>query len=144
MEDASFAVDFLASKNIYDARIRLERLIDFNTLRKTTEQDITQKAMQQVDPNDNVIIVEGKEWHEGVVGIAAARVARACEKPCIVLTQDENGLLKGSGRSFGDCDLFGIVDGCRGYLKKFGGHQAAIGLSLQKKDLEAFKRTGAE
>ena len=139
MEDASFAVDFLASKNIYDARVRLERLIDFNTARKATEQDITQKAMLQVDHKDEVIVVVGEAWHEGVVGIVAARVARACEKPCIVLTQNKEGLLKGSGRSFGECDLFGIVDGCREHLEKFGGHQAAIGLSLQKKSLEAFK-----
>jgi single-stranded-DNA-specific exonuclease len=139
MEDASFAVDFLASKNIYDARVRLERLIDFNTARKVTEQDITQKAMQKIDQNDEVIVVTGETWHEGVVGIVAARVARACEKPCIVLSQNKEGLLKGSGRSFGDCDLFGIVDGCREHLEKFGGHQAAIGLSLEKKSLEAFK-----
>jgi len=139
MEDASFAVDFLASKNIYDARVRLERLIDFNTSRKAIEQDITQKAMQQVDHNNEVIVVVGEAWHEGVVGIVAARVARACEKPCIILTQSEEGFLKGSGRSFGECDLFGIVDGCREYLEKFGGHQAAIGLSLEKESLEAFK-----
>ena len=139
MEDASFAVDFLSSSNIYDARVRLDRLIDFNTQRKETEQDITQKALQQVDHSNEVIIVEGKEWHEGVVGIAAARVARACEKPCIVLTEDENGLLKGSGRSFGECDLFSIVDASREHLEKFGGHKAAIGLSLQKNKLELFR-----
>ena len=139
MEDASFAVDFLASKNIYDARVRLERLIEFNTLRKATEHDITQKALQQVDHNNEVIIVVGEAWHEGVVGIVAARVARACEKPCIVLSQNEEGLLKGSGRSFGECDLFGIVNGARIHLEKFGGHQAAIGLSLKKESLEVFK-----
>ncbi|OQX77240.1 MAG: single-stranded-DNA-specific exonuclease RecJ [Epsilonproteobacteria bacterium 4484_65] len=109
------------------------------TSRKATEQDITQKAMQQVDHNNEVIVVVGEAWHEGVVGIVAARVARACEKPCIILTQSEEGFLKGSGRSFGECDLFGIVDGCREYLEKFGGHQAAIGLSLEKESLEAFK-----
>jgi single-stranded-DNA-specific exonuclease len=139
MEDASFAVDFLASSNIYDARIRLERLIGFNTLRKATEQDITDKAMKQVNPKDEVIIVWGKDWHEGVVGIVSARVARHYEKPCIVLSHNDNGILKGSGRSFGVCDLFSIVDGCREHLEKFGGHEAAIGLSLQENRLEAFK-----
>jgi len=139
MEDASFSVDFLASKNIYDARIRLDRLIDFNTLRKATEQDITQKAIEQVNSEDNVIIVSGEEWHEGVVGIVAARIARIYEKPCIVLSQSEKGLLKGSGRSFGEYDLFGIVNECRDFLEKFGGHKAAIGLSLQKDNLKDFK-----
>lgn len=139
MEDASFAVDFLASKNIYDARVRLERLIEFNALRKATEHDITQQAMSQVDHREEVLIVAGEAWHEGVVGIVAARVARAYEKPCIVLTHSEEGLLKGSGRSFGECDLFSVVDGARMHLEKFGGHQAAIGLSLKKERLETFK-----
>ena len=139
MEDASYAVDFLASTNIYDARVRLERLKDFNTLRKATEQDITVKALAEVNDNDEVIVVVGEHWHEGVVGIVAARVAREHEKPCIVLSQSEEGVLKGSGRSFGECDLFGIVDGCREHLEKFGGHSAAIGLSLKHESLEAFK-----
>jgi len=139
MEDASFAVDFLISRNIYDARVRLERLIEFNTERKATEQDITTKALLQVDSADEVIVVEGEGWHEGVVGIVAARVARHHEKPCIVLSNNGKGILKGSGRSFGTCDLFGITDGCREHLEKFGGHQAAIGLSLRQESLKAFK-----
>jgi len=139
MEDASFAVDFLASTNIYDARVRLERLKEFNSLRKATEQDITEKAMLQVNSNDEVIVVHAEHWHEGVVGIVAARVARQYEKPCIVLSDNGEGTLKGSGRSFGACDLFTITDGCRSLLDKFGGHQAAIGLSMKKESLKAFK-----
>jgi len=141
MEDASFSVDFLASTNIYDARVRLDRLIEFNSLRKSTEQSITEKAMQQVNTSDKVIVVYGEDWHEGVVGIVAARVARAYEKPCIVLSQNEDGVLKGSGRSFGACDLFTVTSGAREYLEKFGGHSAAIGLSLKKENLERFKTT---
>jgi len=139
MEDASFSVDFLTSTNIYDARVRLEKLKDFNALRKATEQDITQKALLQVNPNDEVIVVSAKHWHEGVVGIVAARVARQHEKPCIVLSENEDGTLKGSGRSFGKCDLFAIVNDSKEHLEKFGGHHAAIGLSMQKDSLEAFK-----
>lgn len=140
MEDASYAVEFLASTNIYDARVRLERLIDFNTLRKATEQEITEKALKQVRDEDEVIVVEGEDWHEGVVGIVAARVARHHEKPCIVLSNNSEGLLKGSGRSFGNCDLFRITDSCREHLEKFGGHAAAIGLSLQENALGSFKK----
>jgi len=139
MEDASYAVKFLSSTNIYDARVRLERLIEFNTLRKTTEEEITQKALKKADGESPVILVEGERWHEGVVGIVAARVARIFERPCIVLSENEEGMLKGSGRSYGDYDLFGIVDGCREHLEKFGGHKAAIGLSLHKTALKSFR-----
>ncbi|HQR74657.1 MAG TPA: single-stranded-DNA-specific exonuclease RecJ [Sulfurovum sp.] len=138
MEDASYAVEFLSSTNIYDARVRLERLIGFNTLRKATEQEMTAKALAKVNTEHKVIVVEGKEWHEGVVGIVAARLARHHEKPCIVLSNDGKGGLKGSGRSFGACDLFSITNSCREYLEKFGGHQAAIGLSLQEHNVADF------
>lgn len=139
MEDASFAVDFLSAANVYEAKAKLEKLIAFNTLRKTTEQTLTHQALLQVDTKDDVIIVAGQEWHEGVVGIVASRIAQICQKPSIVLSENENGVLKGSGRSFGECDLFGIVDSCREHLEKFGGHQAAIGLTLHKEKLEWFK-----
>ena len=60
------------------------------------------------------------------------------EKPAIILTKDEEGLLKGSGRSFTSCDLFSIVSKSREVLEKFGGHSAAIGLSLYEDNLKIF------
>ena len=139
MEDASHAVSFLTATNIYDARVRLERLVAFNTARKATEQEITNRALAQVDSDDDIIVVEGEGWHEGVVGIVASRVAQHHEKPTIVLSNNGEGRLKGSGRSFGACDLFAVTDRCRSYLEKFGGHQAAIGLSLRSERLNAFR-----
>ncbi|MFK5975806.1 MAG: single-stranded-DNA-specific exonuclease RecJ [Sulfurovum sp.] len=138
MEDASYSVEFLSSSNIYDARVRLERLIEFNTQRKLTEQNITEEAIKSVDKKDSVIVVYGEDWHEGVVGIVSARVARHFEKPCIVMSLNGD-TLKGSGRSFGECNLFAIVNDSRELLDKFGGHHSAVGLSLDKSKLEAFK-----
>jgi single-stranded-DNA-specific exonuclease len=140
MDDAKYAVEFLMSSSIYEAKIRLDRLIEFNEKRKATEQEITEEALKQVNPKDNVIVVDGKDWHEGVVGIVSARVARVHKKPTIVLTRSEKGDLKGSGRSFGVCNLFEITNGCRELLNKFGGHHSAIGLSLPYKNLKKFKR----
>ncbi len=139
MDDATYSVAFLLSSNIYDARVRLEKLLAFNALRKATEQEITAKALAKVNPEHKVIVVEGEEWHEGVVGIVAARVARVHEKPCIVLSNDGKGGLKGSGRSYGGCNLFRVTHSCKEYLEKFGGHHAAIGLSLAQMHLEAFE-----
>ena len=85
-----------------------------------------------------MIVAVGEAWHEGVVGIVATRVARELKKPCIVLSQSEEGLLKGSGRSFGSCDLFALVEKTRPLLAKFGGHAAAVGLSLEEKNLQPF------
>jgi len=73
------------------------------------------------------------------VGIVAARVARACEKPAIVLSDNGEGVLKGSGRSYGSCDLFAVVNETRPLLEKFGGHFAAVGVSLHNDKLSQFK-----
>ncbi len=139
MDDAKWSVEFLLSSNIYDARVRLERLVEFNENRKAMEQKITDEAIQQVDIDDEILVVAGEDWHEGVVGIVAARIGRRFEKPCIVLTRSENGDFKGSGRSFHVCNLFKVTSFCRPLLKKFGGHEAAIGLSLEAKNLAQFR-----
>ena len=139
MEDASLAVEFLLSQNIYDARSYLENLLKLNSSRREIEQTITEQALAQVNNKDEVVLVYGEDWHEGVVGIVAARVARHYEKPTIALTKSENGDFKGSGRSFGLCNLFEITGECRELLHKFGGHHAAIGLSLPEDNLELLR-----
>ena len=139
MDDAKWSVEFLLSENIYDARVRLDRLIDFNNSRKAIEQKITDEAISKANLNDNVLVIAGENWHEGVVGIVAARVGRRFEKPTIILTKSEQGELKGSGRSFDVCNLFKITEPCRPLLHKFGGHDAAIGLSLAFENLEQFR-----
>jgi len=140
MEDASFAVDFLLSSNIYDARSRLQKLLSFNEARKDIEASITKEAIAKASKDDDIIVVDGKKWHEGVVGIVAARVGRELDKPCIILTKCEEDSLKGSGRSFCECNLFDVVGECREILTKFGGHSAAIGLSLKSSNLDTFRK----
>jgi single-stranded-DNA-specific exonuclease len=140
MDDAKWSVELLLSDNIYDARVRLERLVDFNDSRKAIEQKITDEAIEKANLNDNVLVIAGEDWHEGVVGIVAARVGRRFEKPTIILTKSEQGELKGSGRSFHVCNLFKITEPCRPILHKFGGHDAAIGLSLAPENLEQFRK----
>ena len=140
MSDAKYAVEFLLSSNIFDARIQLERLVQFNEKRKKIEQKITEEALNLVNPEDKIIVVNGENWHEGVIGIVSARVGRVYKKPTIILTKGENGDLKGSGRSFHVCNLFEVTNSCRGLLNKFGGHHSAIGLSLPPKNLDEFKK----
>jgi single-stranded-DNA-specific exonuclease len=139
LEDASLAVDFICSANIYDARSHLETLTTLNESRKALEQQITDEATHHVDAGSKVIVVASKQWHEGVVGIVAARLARKFERPAIVLTENE-GFYKGSGRSFNGCDLFGLVDTQREILEKFGGHSAAIGLAIKEEHLDSFRK----
>lgn len=139
LADASLAVEFICCSNIYDARGELEKLLELNNQRKALEQQITTEAIESADRDQKVIVVSSKGWHEGVVGIVAARVARAFERPAIVLSQSDN-ICKGSGRSFNGCNLFELVETQRDILDKFGGHNAAIGMSIANRRLEEFKQ----
>ena len=135
MDDAKYAVEFLLSTNIYDARVRLERLKSFNEARKAEEARITKEAYERCKEEDAVTIAVGAGWHEGVLGIVASRLVDKMQKPALVLTKQEDGTLKGSGRNDGKCDLFGLLSCSRELFTKFGGHAAAVGLSLQERDL---------
>lgn len=86
-----------------------------------------------------MIVVRGK-WHEGIVGIVAGRLVEIYKKPAIVLAELKDGVLKGSGRSFGDFSLAEAIQNMPdGLLLSGGGHAAACGLSLKSTDFESFK-----
>ena len=139
LEDASIALKFLTADNEETAFRQFELLDRLNTLRKATEADVTAEATAMVDENDAVIVVASPGWHEGVVGIVAARLVQRYGRPAIVLSI-ENGIAKGSARSIGNVDIYSLIEGQSGYLGKFGGHKMAAGLSLDAKALEAFKK----
>ncbi len=140
MDDASCAVDFLTATTQIDATVLFVKLNMMNEQRKNVEFEITQEALKQAkEREEKILVLSGKAWHEGVVGIVAARVAEYYKKPTIILNDNGEGGLKGSGRSFYTVDLFKTVTQVKHFLDKFGGHKAAIGLSLQKESLEAFK-----
>jgi single-stranded-DNA-specific exonuclease len=85
-----------------------------------------------------VIVVAREDWHEGVVGIVAARLVDKFSKPAIVLSV-KDGVAKGSARSIGDVNIYELIKENSEYLTKFGGHKMAAGLGLEVENLEAFK-----
>jgi single-stranded-DNA-specific exonuclease len=139
MKDASLAFDFLRSTNIQEANINLAKLIETNMARKTTEELVRNEAVDSIiNHDDNILIAIGDDWHEGVVGIVASRIVRQYGKPAIILCRGENGLLKGSGRSIFNCDLYGSLFDCNEYLDKFGGHKLAIGMAIKDENIDNF------
>jgi single-stranded-DNA-specific exonuclease len=82
-------------------------------------------------------------WHPGVVGIVAGRVTRKYHRPCIVLG-NEGALAKGSGRSVDGINLVEVLGGCADLLSSWGGHPMAVGVAVEKANLEAFRVRFAE
>jgi len=139
LKDAKYGVEFLLSETIDEAKIKLEELKELNSKRKDIENRITDEAMSRADLNDNILIIAGDNWHEGVIGIVASRVARAYKRPVIILTKIAGNRYKGSGRSFTDCNIFQIVNGSRELLERFGGHNSALGLTIKDENLDRFR-----
>jgi len=139
LEDASLALNFLIAEDPASAYSAFELLDRLNQLRKATEAEVTDTAAVQVDETDRIIVVASAGWHEGVVGIVAARLVQRFGKPAIVLSIEGNRA-KGSARSIGDIDIYELIRANEALLEKFGGHKMAAGLSLPADSIDAFRR----
>jgi single-stranded-DNA-specific exonuclease len=138
LEDASIALAFYTATNTQSAYKQFELLSQLNELRKETEAQTTNEAINAVNANDLVIVVAAEGWHEGVVGIVAARLVDRFGKPAIVLSI-EDGIAKGSARSIGDVSIYELIKENEHLLTKFGGHKMAAGLGLKEENIAAFR-----
>ncbi len=139
MENAKIAYDFLKSKTMDEAFIRLEHLIELNNARKETEKELFEKAEEFISKDKQIIIGWGENWHEGVVGIVAAKMVRKYKVPVILFSVNKNKA-KGSARSVGEIDIFKMIKKEEDILLGYGGHKGAAGVSIKKSNLELFKR----
>jgi len=138
LEDASIALEFFTAPDTHTAFKQFELLGQLNDLRKETEAETTLSAINSVNVDDAIIVVSGEGWHEGVVGIVAARLVDKFGKPAIVLSC-ENGIAKGSARSVGKVSIYELIKENEQLLTKFGGHKMAAGLGLKETDIAIFR-----
>ena len=107
-----------------------------NHERRETERGVSNEAEAALralpdEPREApAIVVAGEGWHPGVVGIVASRIVERHGRPAIVLSIDEGGRAKGSGRSVPGFDLLAALDACSDHLDRYGGHRAAAGMEL--------------
>ncbi len=141
MGDAQLALDLLMCDNFDEAYQLAERLEAVNDRRRTIEaelSEIAQAKAQSTYHGQRVLVVAGAGWHEGVKGIVASRLAGIYGVPTLLFTIDGDEA-RGSGRSVGSVNLFAAVESAADLLTRFGGHEAAVGITLPVKNLEAFE-----
>ncbi len=138
MDHAKISYNFLKSKSLKEAFLRLEHLIELNNKRKETEKELLQKAEEFIDKDKPVIIGWGENWHEGVIGIVAAKLVRKYEVPVILFSINKD-IAKGSARSVGDIDIIKLIEKEKDILLGYGGHKGAAGISLKKENLPLFR-----
>ncbi|HHT45661.1 MAG TPA: single-stranded-DNA-specific exonuclease RecJ [Fastidiosipila sp.] len=122
----------LLTDSVQEAALLSERLRTLNEKRREVEALISKEAISQADrlaADSRVIVVRGKTWHTGVIGIVAARLVERYSKPAIVLSYNQDEW-QGSARSYPGIDLHGLLTSVSHHLIRFGGHQRAAGLSL--------------
>lgn len=137
---ADLGVRLLTATHLSEAQPLAERLDQLNVERRAIENQVQSAALEQAAErgfDQPLVWAAGEGWHPGVVGIVAARLKEASNRPAIVIGFDgDTG--KGSGRSVGGIDLGVQIQklAAEGLLQKGGGHKMAAGLSLSRDQLE--------
>lgn len=145
MSTAETSLNLLMSHNLIQAKELALLLEQHNRNRQKIEAKIMQEAEDLINKEINfkdhkVIVVAKEDWHQGVLGIVASKLADRFYRPTIVISLDEN-LCKGSGRSIKNFHLFHALKECRQFLHAFGGHAHAAGLLITRNSIEDFKNS---
>lgn len=142
---ARLAVELLTTENSERALALADYLNQQNEIRKTVERRMLKQAKEQVKANPDwqdqpALVLADHEWHAGVIGIVAGRIARHFQKPAIMISinkQDQTG--QGSARTFADFNLHAGLTASAEHLLRFGGHQAAAGLRISADRIDDFR-----
>ena len=116
-----------------------------NSERRSTEREVetaaeaARRALPEPIRDAPALVVAGRGWHPGVVGIVASRLVERHWKPALVISIAEDGTARGSGRGIPGFDLLAALEACSEHLTRFGGHKAAAGLELPELAIEQFR-----
>ena len=143
MADAKVAVKKKKKKSSIEAYNYALTLDVQNNVRQEVERKILEEAIMRIEKEGlnkkKSIVIEGNNWHQGVIGIVASKLTEKYMKPVILLSVDKDKA-KGSGRIPQGISLYEALTKCEELLIAFGGHELAAGLSIETKNIEAFKK----
>ena len=138
------AFRLLTTENPLEARNLAQILDDGNRDRQRVESLAFESAVEQMEEDPllsetKILVAASSDWHEGVLGIVAARLVERYQKPAIVIAI-KNGKGKGSGRSLPAFSIFEAVLPCEKLLENFGGHAQACGLTIKEENILSFRK----
>ncbi len=143
MGSAYRGLKLLLEQDSHEAREQAIEIHKENANRQQTEQEISRRAFEQIESTPlmkyaSVLVVDGEDWNDGVIGIVASRIAEKYGKPAIVISKTGN-MGKGSGRSIEGFSLYDALNHCSSYLTHFGGHKLAAGLGIEVDNIDLFR-----
>jgi len=146
MSKPEVSVDLLMTDSDTDAEMLAAELNRLNLERRKLELTIYEEAaaMLPEDGPDGPIILARRGWHQGVTGIVAAKMAERYLLPAIIISVDDDGIGRGSCRSFGEFGIYGSLRKCEDLLINFGGHEMAAGVTVAEENIDELRRRVAD
>ncbi len=140
LDTARKAIELLDATDLQKADALAEEIVQLNNERKEMTEHYRLEAVRQAEHcEDRVLVLYFPECHESIAGIIAGKVREAFNKPTFILTDGEKGV-KGSGRSIEEYNMYEKLTEVKDLLTKFGGHKMAAGVSLEKENVEIFRK----
>lgn len=143
---AQLAVELMTTDSEQRAQQLAEYIHELNGSRDSLERSIMIGANKQIKEdfdaeNDPGFVLAGRDWHVGVIGLVAGRLAEKFGRPVVLISLDKLGVKPGVGsaRSGGSTNLHHALSACSEHLVGFGGHAAAAGLKIEESRIEAFR-----
>ena len=148
---AQLGVELLTCDSEERAKALAEYIDQLNKNRDSLDRKILRSANQLIKDNHNpetepALVLAHPDWHLGVIGIAAGRIAQAYHRPTIMISTDPLNNRPGVGSCRTSCgvNLYDALAGCSQHLLKFGGHEAAAGISIDPDNVDAFREDFCE
>ena len=142
MGQAELSLEFLLADDMDEGERLSGELCRLNNERRLLETSIYEDAIAMLPKPvpDEPIIIAGRGWSQGVTGIVAARLADRYKLPSVVISIDEDGIGRGSCRSFGEFGLYQAIISCEDILIRYGGHETASGVTIAEENIAEFRR----
>ena len=143
IDDANIGVKMFLSKDEKEIKNYHSIMKDINETRKELSRTFIKEAenvlINDIDLSSNVIIIRNEDFHEGIVGIIAGKLAEKYRKPAYVLSYNhEKNIWKGSARSYANVHLYDLTNKATEFIAGFGGHKGAVGLAVKEDQWENF------
>ena len=143
MDEAALSVECLIAESEEEAKLIADQIESFNSELQKVTQKVLEEATKLVDAKTlakkKVVILYSPNWHEGILGIVAGRLAKQWQKAVFVVTDDHEGFLKGSARAVEGYHLFELLNECQDLIERFGGHALAAGITFAPENLQALE-----
>jgi single-stranded-DNA-specific exonuclease len=146
---ADAGVELFLTEDPERAAAIAEELSRANSERRATEREVdaaaeaARRELSEELRQARGLVLAGQDWHPGVVGIVASRLVERHHRPVVVISLDDAGDGRGSGRSIPGFDLLAALEACAEHLEGFGGHRAAAGLTIKAENVAAFREAFA-